>query len=150
MLEALRLNAPSMWVLLPLALYGLVLRAMRGSLSIIHIGLLCSIVLTFVFASPSSFGAVYLLDLVVLSAIGAADLWRTASTGRRTMGFTQASMAILLLFSSLSGFLMHIQSDSVEALNTIVFGERNPAYEAPPPIELVEAEAARIEDESGN
>lgn len=149
LLEALHLEAPAMWVLLPLAMYGLVLRAMRGSWSIIHIGLLCTIILALLFASTSSFGAVYLLDLVVLSAIGAADLWRTASDGRRTMGFTQAAMAILLLFSSLSGFLMHIQADSVEALNTIVFGDRNPAYEVPPPTERVEAEAMRLDVETG-
>ncbi len=107
--------APASWTFLPLAALSLLLAITRQRLSIVHLSLMTSLFVLLVVYADRGAGENHLLDFVVLIALCAGDLWRRAANGRRTLGFAQAAVAILLIWSIISGLLIHVRRDLAEA-----------------------------------
>ena len=110
--------APASWTFLPLAALSLMLAITRQRLSIVHLSLLASLLVLLVVLADRGAGENHLLDFIVLIALCAGDLWRWAANGRRTLGFAQAAMAILLIWSITSGLIIHVRRDLAEAAMT--------------------------------
>lgn len=126
-------HAPATWVLLPLATFGLMLRAQRGDWHIVHIGLVASFVVLVVGLVTADARANDMLDVIVLGAICAADVWRIArKPGRRVMEPAQAAIAVMLLWSMAGGLVVHVRADILESLAIVVFDERPARYDRTP------------------
>jgi hypothetical protein len=125
LLVLVRDHAPATWVLIPLAVFGLVLRTMRGRWHIVHIALVACGVSLLVSLARGTAGPTVMLDTIVLGAICAADLWRVSLNGARAMGPAQAVMAVLLLWSTVGGLAMHVRADALGALNVLLYGRHD-------------------------
>ncbi|MCZ6836771.1 MAG: hypothetical protein O7G85_13430, partial [Planctomycetota bacterium] len=125
-------HAPATWVLLPLASFGLILRTMNNRFHIVHVALVCSVVILLVTLAKSGTSPHSMIDVIVLGAICAADLWRTVQNGDKRMDAAQAAMSVMFLWSILGGLFMHVRGDALASLNTVLFDERNPDLDRRP------------------
>jgi hypothetical protein len=120
--------ADAVWLLVPLALAGLVLAASRRQLTIYHVSFLLALPLVVVELADVGVSWNHLLDFEVLTVLLVADL--VGRAGERSRPIVGTVVLAALVWGIATSFQLQVRKDGADAVRSLL--GRGPSYDATP------------------